>query len=244
MKHALRQGKEELRGKDLASHEQIEELLATVRQESSSGSRCITSPSKQREDTIKSEHFTEVTRLGALCSLADGANLGAEGDNNNSLSGRVVSSNAENSEAAPSLANFSGRGIASERTTRSGSSDTKRAEYVNSEEAQGEQALQADQNPFADSEEERALSRREADGTNAATAAGAPVLSATPRPRPRLPRKKKPSDVVPPQLAALFRAPLLDPGHLQPPVAGIAAAAVAAGGTRRTKPGKGSAVAR
>lgn len=34
MKHALRQGQEELRGKDLATRERIEELLATVRRES------------------------------------------------------------------------------------------------------------------------------------------------------------------------------------------------------------------
>ena len=35
VKHALRQGEEELRGKDLATREQIEELLVTVRRESS-----------------------------------------------------------------------------------------------------------------------------------------------------------------------------------------------------------------
>lgn len=35
MKHALRQGEEDLRGKDLATRERIEELLATVRRESS-----------------------------------------------------------------------------------------------------------------------------------------------------------------------------------------------------------------
>lgn len=34
MKHALRQGEHELRGKQLASRERIEELLVTVRQES------------------------------------------------------------------------------------------------------------------------------------------------------------------------------------------------------------------
>ena len=35
MKHALRQGEEELRGKELATSERIEELLATVRRQSS-----------------------------------------------------------------------------------------------------------------------------------------------------------------------------------------------------------------
>lgn len=239
VKHALRQGKEELRGKDLASHEKIEELLATVRQESASGSRCATSPSKQREDTIGSEHFTEVASLGALFSLADVANLGAEGDNNDSLSGRVGSSNADANDSVTTVAS-----IATERTTRKGGSDKKRTERMNSEEARVEPTLPADQNPFEDSRKGRASSGRETDGANTATAAGAPVLSPPPRPRPRLPRKKKSGDVVPPELAALFRAPLLDPGHLKPPVAGIAAAAVAAGGTRRTKPGKGPAVVR
>ncbi|CAN0526181.1 unnamed protein product [Ectocarpus sp. 8 AP-2014] len=60
--------------------------------------------------------------------------------------------------------------------------------------------------------------------------------------RPRLPRKKKNSTAVPPELAALFRAPLLVPRHLEPPIAGIAAAAVAAGGSRRVKPGAGARI--
>lgn len=39
MIHALRQSEEELRGKDLASREKIEELLANVRRESASFQR-------------------------------------------------------------------------------------------------------------------------------------------------------------------------------------------------------------
>lgn len=59
--------------------------------------------------------------------------------------------------------------------------------------------------------------------------------------RPR-PRKRGPASastatvvVVPPKLAALFRAPLLAP-QLDTPVTGSAAAAVASGGSNRPKP--------
>lgn len=63
------------------------------------------------------------------------------------------------------------------------------------------------------------------------------------QPRCPKPRKKRSPAVsgnvggtVLPEFAALFRAPLLAP-RLNPPVAGVAAAAVASGGVSRLKPG-------
>lgn len=235
VKHALRQSEEELRGKDLASREIIEELLVTARQQSAADSRCAGLP-QRREDTVNSDGFPQGTTLDALFSLTSGARSNAEDGDADIPSGTSDSSlsNGAIAESSPSL-----------------SSSAKQREGMNAAgngcglPQQADGSMFGSKEPLArgsrSTEKARPSSWKETAATETATSAtsGAEGPSPAPRPRTRLPRKKQPSSVVPPELTALFRAPLLVPRHLDPPVAGIAAAAVAAGGASRTKPGTG-----
>lgn len=244
MKHALRQGEEELRGKDLASREKIEELLVTVRQQSAADSRCA-DLLQRRDGAVGSEGFPKGATLDAVFSLTGAGSTDVDGDTADIPSGRKADSSASKAGTADSSS-------PSSCPSSSPPSSAKRGEAVSAEGTArklpqqvignmlGSKALLA---ATGSKSAERARSSRRKE-----TAAAEPATSTTPgaegpgpapRPRPRLIRKKKPSSVVPPELTALFRAPLLVPRHLDPPVAGIAAAAVASGGASRIKPGTG-----
>lgn len=238
MKHALRQGEQDLRGKDLASREKIEELLVTVRQQSAADSRCA-SLLQLRDDTASSEEFPKGATLDAVFSLTGAVSSDAGDGNADILPSGKAASSASKATAADSS------------SPSSSPCSAKRGEATNAVETARKLPQQADGNmlgskaPLAKGSRsaERArpsrLKKTETAETATSTTAGAEGPSSAPRPRPRLPRKRQPSSGVPPELAALFRAPLLVPRHLDPPVAGIAAAAVAAGGVSRVKPGKG-----
>lgn len=237
MKHALRQGEEELRGKDLASREKIEELLVVVRQQSAADSRCARLL-QRRDDTATSDDFPLGATLDTAFSLTGAARSDTEECRANIPSGKAdsaVSNGAAtfNSPSSPS------------------SPSAKRGGPMDAAETAHKQPQHADENmlmstaPSAkgskSAESARLSSRKETEPAETATSttADAEVPGPVPRPRPRLPRKKQPSSVVHPELTALFRAPLLVPRHLDPPVAGIAAAAVASGGASRVRLGNG-----
>ncbi|CAM9348328.1 unnamed protein product [Ectocarpus sp. 12 AP-2014] len=224
VKHALRQGEEELRGKDLASRERIEELLATVRQESAAtaASRSATDPPPPQHgsDTIDPDRFPHGTSLDDFFSLKDGP-----------------------AEIEPPLA-AAATGRPRLMLPLSGSQSFPHVE-VKHDEGKGGAGTSGETPP---KQAGREITRGPSTGTSAAvsdevsTTSGEGPPGAARHAQPRLPRKKKNSTAVPPELAALFRAPLLVPRHLAPPIAGIAAAAVAAGGLRRAKPGAGARI--
>eukprot|EP00752_Nemacystus_decipiens_P012095 g10722.t1 len=232
VKHALRQGKEELRGKGLASQDKIEELLVTVRQQSAADSKCA-SHRQQRDDTVGSEDFPKGATLDAVFSLAGTASSNAQDGEVNILSGTSEPSASINDATATA-----------DDSSPSPPCSKNRRETMEAAGTERKQSQQADKEaPLADgsrSADRARPPRRKATETTktaSSTTAAAEGPSPAPRPRPRLPRKKEPaSSVVPPELTSLFRAPLLVPRHLDPPVAGIAAAAVAAGGASRVLP--------
>lgn len=232
VKHALRQGEEELRGKDLASREKIEELLATVHQHSAADSTRA-AQLQRRGDTVNSADFPQGTTLDELFSLTGAAKSDVEDGNADIPSGTSESSVFKTATAETSSSE-----------NRGGSMNPAETGRDLSQQAEG--SMLGSKTPLARgsrSTDRVRPSRRketvEATETAISTAPGAEHPSSAPRPRPRLPRKQQPSSAVPPELTALFRAPLLVPRHLDPPVAGIAAAAVAAGGAIRTKTGTG-----
>lgn len=224
VKHALRQGEEELRGKDLASRERIEELLATVRQESAAtaASRSATDPPPPQHgsDAIDSDRFPHGTSLDDFFSLKDGS-----------------------AEIEPPLA-AAATGRPRLMIPLSGSQSFPHAEGK-PDEGKGGAGISGEAPP---EQAGREITRGPSTGRSAAvsdevsTTSGEGSPGAARHARPRLLQKKKNSTAVPPELAALFRAPLLVPRHLEPPIAGIAAAAVAAGGSRRVKPGAGTRI--
>ncbi|CAM9541704.1 unnamed protein product [Ectocarpus fasciculatus] len=227
VQHALRQGEEELRGKDLASRERIEELLATVRQESAADSRSATDPPPPQHgsDATDPDRFPRGTSLDAFFSLKD-----------------------ERGEIEPSSLAAAATGRPRLTLPLSGSQSLPHAEAKH-DEGEGGAGIsgeippaQAGQDTTRGPSTGRSAAVSDEISTTSCEGAGGPPGAAR-HARPRLPRKKKGSiTAVPPEVAALFRAPLLVPRHLEPPIAGIAAAAVAAGGSRRVKPGAGTRI--
>lgn len=224
VKHALRQGEEELRGKDLANRERIEELLAIVRQESATcaDSRSATDPPPPQHgsDAIDPDRFPHGTSLDDFFSLKGGR-----------------------AEIEPPLA----AAATGRPRLMLPSSNSQSLPHVEAKHDEGKAAagISGETPPEQAGQE---ITRRSSTGRSVArsdeisTASGEDPPGAARHARPRLPRKKNNSSAVPPELAALFRAPLLVPRHLKPPIAGIAAAAVAAGGSRRVKPGAGTRI--
>lgn len=238
VRHALRQSEDELRGKDLASRERIEELLVTVRREPAAtiDNCCATSPERRREDVVDPDDFPHGASLNAFFSLTgdeDGArsDIGEDSSADSSvkvdlsLGATLASSRGRNSTQAQ-------RGKHVDAEGRGGKTPQQHA---------GGGLLGNKRTPSArkSAERDRVSPRTKQTEPAMSTTAGAGSSSSAPVPRPKLLRKKKPATIVPPDLAALFRAPLLVPRHLDPPIAGSAAAAVmAAGGARRVKPGQ------
>ncbi|CAM9571414.1 unnamed protein product, partial [Scytosiphon promiscuus] len=206
VKHALRQGKEELRGKDLASRERIKELLITVRQESAADSRCVDGPPPQGSGTIDADRFRRGTSLDAFFSLTD--NRGASdveiGCSINPARCVVSPLNADAAATGRERVVLPLEGTMSEDSGSGRGSGERRK--------QGE-----DRDPVRGAGIDETL--RQDSYVSEATGAPTPRGPA-PLPRPRLPRKRKPS-VIPPEMVHLFRAPLLVPRHLDPPIAGI-----------------------
>lgn len=212
----------------LASRERIEELLVAVRQCTNSSCADLM---RRRDDTVSTDSFSQGKTLDAPFPFTGAARRSDTEDCNADTSSGKSDSSLSNAATAES------------------SSSAKRGESTNEAGIGRELPQQADGNVLGSKEalaggsrdRTRPSTRKETKATETATSTTASTEgpSTAPRPRPRLPRKKQPSSVVPPELAALFRTPLLVPRHLDPPVAGIAAAAVAAGGTSRIKPGTG-----
>lgn len=259
MKHALRQSEEELRGKDLASRERIEELLVTVRQESATdSSRCVNNRPPQGSDTTTDAgRFRGGTSLDALFSLTDGRK-GSNVENGGSigLSSAVAAATERSREMFPLES-------AAVKGEFSGSRDYEEGERGEEEEAAGgavvgQTSPQRKGQAFSKRERtpstqgptekrrtspvtETAEIQATTPKTKALAGTGSPVAP-TQIPRPRVSRNKKPPAVISPALVELFRAPLLAARHLDPPIAGIAAAAVASGGRRRVQATAGAPI--
>lgn len=256
VRHALRQSEEELRGKDLASREKIEELLVTVRQSAATteNRRAITPERRRKDDAVYPGQFPQGASLDAFFSLTgdeDGARGGVDEDSSATPSAKVDSPLAD---AAAALEMVPSRGNILDGTLGRTDGETTRGEQLDAAGGGGEtpQQQHAGRNFKLDmrsAERERAPPRTmtEQDEPATSTTAGAGgSSSASPVPGPKLIRKKKPTTIgISPELSALFHTPLLVPRHLDPPIAGSAAAAVmAGGGARRVKQGAGDAVVR
>lgn len=257
VRHALRQSEEELRDKDLVSRERIEELLLAVRQESAAASdnRGATSPERRgKDDELDQDRFPKGASLDAFFSLTgdeDGARneVNQDGSADSSLKADV----SRIADAAADLEMVPVSCTALESSRGKIARETKQVEDVDAAGGAGEMPQQRTDRNFLgntrtssarrSTERERASLRTKTEQAEPAksTTARAGGSSPAPVPRPKRLRKKKPATVAAPELAALFRTPLLV-RHLDPPIAGSAAAAVMAGGARRVKPGAGDAV--
>lgn len=231
-----------------------------MRQESAAtpDNRLAISPERRRkDDAVDKNQFPQGTNLDAFFSLTgddDGARAGrVDEDSSAAPSAKKVNLPVADAAAAPEMVPLTGHIL--DGTLGRGGGETKRGEHVDA--VGGPQQQHAGRkiigdtrasSPGRSAETERAPPRTKAEQDEPATPTTAGTRgssSASPVPGPKILRKKKPATVISPELAALFHTPLLIPRHLDPPIAGSAAAAVmAGGGARRLKPVAGDGVVR